>query len=24
VEHNNDGSIRWRLLPIHQVSSLRV
>ncbi len=20
VEHNNDGSIRWRLLPIHQVS----
>ena len=24
VEHNTDGSIRWRLLPIHQVSSLRV
>ena len=24
VEHNTDGSIRWRLLPIHQVSSLRI
>ena len=24
VEHNNDGSIRWRLLPIHQVSSVSI